>query len=144
MTKRVGRQRPLTSETVRTRSSTVSSSQTAHGDATDRSAPSKRSRIAEHGIPEIKTGADSSPNNSDYQRSDNYSPPPSSSSVSTAFAPPWTPSGPNATCTTEDSDTDFQSAYSTSPRESYVSIDDEKAESEEFTDPRLADLPEIS
>ena len=108
---------------ARTRSSTASSSRTTTQQALGNVVP--RSLKINQQIVEVSTVADG-----DADISDNTPEAGGSTPVMlTPSSPIFTPSTPATTnAATEDSDTDFQSAYSTSPRDSYISVEGDDAD----------------
>ncbi|TDL28431.1 hypothetical protein BD410DRAFT_824177 [Rickenella mellea] len=109
----------------RTRSSTASSGRTTTQNVTQ-TTPSRRiihldrPEVIKEPSPALRRSL-SSEHVSESSVTSSVNPVPSISSSYTASPP--TPTATNAT--TEDSDTDFQSAYSASPRDSYLSLDDD-------------------
>ena len=103
--------------TARTRSSTASSSKTTTQQTLNNIVP--RPLKFNQQIIEIPTAVDG-----DADVSDNTPEAGSTPVMLTPSSPVFTPSTPATTnAATEDSDTDFQSAYSTSPRDSYISVE---------------------
>lgn len=129
----------------RTRSGTASSTQTGNSVHTDEgTVVYSRPLLAAPALPE--QGNDTPTRHSFSDRDDQSTPEPPALETQSSSSSPWSSRAPSsvplpatATTATEDSDTDFQSAYSTSPRGSYGSLENDQDENESIDKITLKD-----